>query len=343
LAREQDNASIVGGLPGFLGGIALVLVFGSGLLLCSARWLWLGEIAFLVRFPVGLLGLAAGIALYWGGGRVSVLFAIACASFHLAPELGMHLAPSGAAAPSEEGARVRIATCVVDPERPEPELLRAWLMVESPDIVALQGLSSAWLPALELLEVDYPWIAVEPSDPSSYSERTRGVCLLSRYEIDNYRAQAAVGGAAILDARLVVERAPLHVVVTELLDQHSPESHDERKLAFSALAEAVDWGASSVLLGQLSACEGAPLLDDFLGESRLRNSRRGFGRLPTWSPEGLPLFLGAGVDHVLVGRALTVESCRTGTGAGLGGRHRALATALRLPTPLQALASADDR
>ena len=51
----------------------------------------------------------------------------------------------------------------------------------------------------------------------------------------------------------------------------------------------------------------------------------------------------AGVDHVLVGRSLAVESCRTGTGAGLGGRHRALATALRLPTPLQALASADDR
>ena len=200
--RSEEQSSIVGGLPGFLGGVALVIVFGTGLLLCSARWLWLGEMAFALRFPVGLLGLASAIALYWGGGRISVFFAVACASFHLAPELTMYMAPTGTPTPAPESPRIRVASCVVDPDLPEPELLRAWLMVEAPDVVALQGLSPAWLSALEAVEADYPWRAVEPESASGFGEDTLGVCLLSRYEIDTWRAQSTVGKAPVLDARL---------------------------------------------------------------------------------------------------------------------------------------------
>lgn len=227
--------------------------------------------------------------------------------------------------PAGNARNLRVVTANLLSTNGQTELFKAFVEADNPDLIFVQELSPLWARALEPLEETYPHQAVRARSDHF------GIGLYSRLPLENVEIFDLAG------ERFPAIRADLYLndrFVT-LLNMHTvPPLTDEmfelRNLQLVAAAEfAREQDDLVIVAGDLNVTMWSPYYRELESVSALRNTRRGFGIIPTW-PANLPL-LQLALDHMLVSPdILTVDIRR---GPNMGSDHLPLVTDVWVSAP----------
>lgn len=169
------------------------------------------------------------------------------------------------------------------------------------DIVALQELSLEWCTEMKARLPEYHYCRCFPR-PDNF-----GIGLFSRVPLS--KLDVVRYGKALLPtvvAELQFDGAPLTVLSTHPLPPSDLVNYDFRNDQFGALAKARDtWSKSVVLSGDLNTTSWSDHFTDFLKESKLRDSRQGFGVQVSWPAQFFVLSIP--IDHVLVSDDIEIK------------------------------------
>ncbi|HKE00361.1 MAG TPA: endonuclease/exonuclease/phosphatase family protein [Planctomycetota bacterium] len=296
--------------PGFLGLGFLVAVSVAGL---AARESWVAEALVNFRWQLGLGGLVASILLATGGRFVFAAVALAISSAHLGPAAMLYV---GRPSPPAGAVSVRVASLNLNYENRASDRLRAWLRGDRFDLVAFLEVGSFWKSEIESLRADFPNEVIAPFDDSK-DPSCCGLALLSRLPLEGVRIHSGDWGIRpVIECAAKVGSEALHVVVAHpnrLGDAERTRSHND---TLRWLGEGIVWTDRSILLGDLNATLYSPEFGDLLERSRLRDSRQGFGRLPTFDFDRYVDGMWLDLDHILVGRSVVVADRAVGPAVG---------------------------
>jgi endonuclease/exonuclease/phosphatase (EEP) superfamily protein YafD len=309
------------GFLGFLGATALV---------GSARWFWLGEVATSFSWQLGCMGLVGVVAL--GATRRPRLAALTLvlALLHMGPELLLWL-PSGDAG-AETGASsevLTLAACNLLWENENKPALASWLDEADPDIVAFEEVSPAWRAELESLSGSYPYLVLSPP-AERWSRGTWGTAFLSRVPLTEPRwiEPPPHIDRPHLEVQVTLGAKPLTLRVLHPPRPGRPPRVERRNSVLDLIAEQ-DWSGQAILLGDLNTTRTSPTFGRLLEATGLRDSRKGFGRQPTFTTaRPIPGFEIA-IDHVLVSEGVRVLDRRTLALAGSDHRSVVVRVAAR--------------
>ena len=288
------------GLLGFAG------LFGASLLIASARWFWLGEIAASFAWQLGWWALGGALCLLANRQRKLGLAALGLALLHLYPELVLYL-PARAAVPLERvQARLRVANCNLLWTNSSYEGLRPWIAREDPDVLVFEEVSPAWKQVLEGLSDSYPQQLFSPS-AICWDATTWGTAILSRLPFESTRLIpiSDTSMRPLMECVLRVGDTPLTLRGAHPMRPGTSWRIERRSLALDLLA-GLDWSPRSLLLGDLNTSTASPAFADLLAESALRDSRQGFGRQPSYVTIEYYPGLEIAIDHVLISDGLQV-------------------------------------
>jgi endonuclease/exonuclease/phosphatase (EEP) superfamily protein YafD len=291
IARELGRAAF----------FALMVATAATLL---ARWNFFADIVCSFRWQAGWwgLGIAALLVLF----RMRVLGAIAFAAsvFLLAPVVKPYLASRD---PRGEGPTLRVVTANVFFGNNDVDGMRAWLLDDPPDVLAIQELPHTWREDWRDLSAAYPREITWPSSLRDWDDVGFGIALFTHLPVVSSRV-----------VRLRPESLPMLEVVVRVGDRdvtvrtmhptspQTPSEWAQRNVMLACVAHEVAWNDDCVLLADFNTSSGSPQFADLIEAARLRDSRRGFGRLPTWQTEWLIRGLWVDLDHILVGNSLRV-------------------------------------
>ncbi len=190
------------------------------------------------------------------------------------------------------------------------------------DVVVLQELTAEWRDQTRVLSNQYPFNESAPRPGGS------GMALISRYPLEEAQILSLDASTYLaVFARVNVEGASISI-----LGLHPPTPVAQGKFANRnrQLSEAGDLlrtiKGPRVLIGDLNTTMWSPYFTDLVRRSGLRDSRLGFGLLPSW-PTQLPAFLRLPIDHCLISDEVAVEA--TQIGRLNGSDHRPLLVDLR--------------
>ena len=193
------------------------------------------------------------------------------------------------------------------------ERLFELINAERPDVIFLQEVSWEWRDATVRLNQDYPYHHVVARSGSF------GIAIYSRLALDSV---AHVDSPPLGYPTIVATMAVNDQVLT-LINTHPTvpttrlgyEARNEQLKSVAALANGAP--GAVVLTGDLNASVWGRHYRKLEAGTGLRNTRRGFGILPTW-PTFLP-FAMIPIDHALVSDGIGVVETRTG--ARIGSDH----------------------
>lgn len=201
-----------------------------------------------------------------------------------------------------------------NPNRAE---LLAYLEQQDADIVVLQEVDGTWVADLAPLEKRYPNRIVLPRSDNF------GIALYSKIPIN---AQEVLHDFGIPSIRVRCGEGEREFTLwaVHTLPPMSEQGFQERNEHLAMVGEyAKNCDTPLVVLGDLNVTMWSPWYRKLVQNGKLRNTRIGYGVLPTWpsfyGPFGIPL------DHCLV-RGLGVMGCHTGP--ALGSDHRPLVAML---------------
>jgi endonuclease/exonuclease/phosphatase (EEP) superfamily protein YafD len=181
---------------------------------------------------------------------------------------------------------------------------------EQPDIIFLQEFSPAWRDATQSLSNDYPFSYMEPRAGNF------GIAMFSRIPLDSVtHIDSPPLGYPTIIATVTVNEVSLTLIDTHPTIPITRSLYDARNAQLDSLAELTGRANGAVvLIGDLNIspwCHRYRMLEERTG---LRNTRRGFGIVPTW-PTFMP-FAMIPIDHALVSDDVGVIETRTGRRIG---------------------------
>jgi len=181
---------------------------------------------------------------------------------------------------------------------------------EDPDVIALLEVSPNWLVELDALRSDYPYSYAEARDGNF------GIALFSRLPITSVEhVDSPPFGYPTIFASLTVGEELLHLVATHSMIPVSRTFFEARNEQLESLPRLLQKPVgATILIGDLNTGMWEPNYRALEEATGLRNSRRGFGILPTW-PTFMP-FAMIPIDHVLVSQEIGVKSVHTGRRIG---------------------------
>ena len=298
--RSRRLAAVLLALPALIQPVARLL----------ARSDWRFDL--LTHFQVpALVASAVGVLALWRLGRFRGA-ALAFAGFALfqgADLLRYHgpnpVAPSG----DRPGLRVLSANVLAN-NRDHAALLEL-IERERPDVVALVEFDTAWMAAVRPLHAAYRHRIERP-------DGTRGLALYSRFPLRDDPTPILFHPLDLPDpalaATLDLPSGPLNLWVLHPSNPLSGWGRDRGRDEAMALAVAIARRPGPTLVvGDMNRTDGSPILDDFLRESGLRDTRYGFGRQPSW-PAWSPYRIA--IDHGFVGPEWAVVDRRLGPSIG---------------------------
>lgn len=181
----------------------------------------------------------------------------------------------------------------------------------APDVVVLQEVDEQWLAGVEPLGLSRPYHVYAPGD------FVRGIAVLSRFPLADVHLES-FGNATSpsVVCHIIVDGTAVLLVATQPwppADADSFRSRNEQlRLVADHLATAAD---PRILVGDLNVTMWSPFYRALETRTRLRNTRQGFGVLPTFPMDRLPL-LRVPIDHCLVSADIEVADCRLGKPSG---------------------------
>lgn len=186
---------------------------------------------------------------------------------------------------------------------------------DKPDVVVLNEVDPAWLREIRGLEAGY-----EIYDTPAQGKF--GVLLLSRIPIESTEVERFTGRwSPSIVARLEVDGRLATLIATHPpapMDSKTWENRNEHLKDLERYVGEVD--GPVLVAGDLNTTMWSPHLDNVFDNTRLVDTREGYGVLPTYpaSRWGLdfPWVLQVPLDHVLASEEWSVLGCKTGPNVG---------------------------
>ena len=289
----------------------------ASLLVWSARWFWLGEVAASFAWHLGLAGFAATILLLATRSRRIALLTIALSTAHAGPELWLFLPDSraGGTAPQESAspaAELSIASCNLLWGNTDRASFDEWLTEHDPDVLVCLEVSPKWREVLESSD-GYHHILLSPL-PSQWNRTTWGTAILSKRPFESTRLLQIPSGKSrpLMEAKMRIGSRTVTIRGAHPMRAGAAWRLDLRDEVLNRLAN-LDWDDAGLLLGDLNATSTSPVFGDLVERTGLRDSRAGFGRQPTYTLDKLMPGLSIAIDHILVGEAIRVVERKTVT------------------------------
>ena len=267
------------------------------------------------------LGLLVSIALWaWLRPRwamVPGLCLLVLAGLRLAPLYGP--APT----PPEPGWSLRVISCNVLQTSRAYGTVSAYLLARDADLIVLTEVTPTWENALQEVQAAYPYRHVAAQ--WGYF----GMMVLSRYPLREAETHYLVP-ARVPTIRAVIETpaGPLGLLAVH---PTSPPDRREMRWRNEILAGLAGLRATlpphTLLAGDLNATGFSPVFRRLCRATGLYDSRRGYGRQPSWPARLGPL--GIDLDHLLLSPELAVSQRRIGP--DLGSDHLPLEATVVLP------------
>lgn len=292
-----------------IAGLGAFLPF---LLSYFSPWLMVAELAvnFQVQWFAGMFG--SGLALLllrrWWSGAILLGGAAIAASAILPIYLSAHHLP--AARPQE---RLRIMSFnVLGSNRSHAEVI-AEIRRHDPDVLIVVEYTTSWEKALAEIKSDYPHMLEQPRWHGF------GIALFSKLPLRDSGLVTNMPLASdfpVVRATIDFAGQPLEIIGAHLINPIGEVRRKLRTEQFASLAEELSNSpAERVLLGDFNCADWSSEFRGFVRKTGLRDSRQGFGILPSWSPQGLEI-LSIPIDHALVSKRLVVLNRTTGKKAG---------------------------
>jgi endonuclease/exonuclease/phosphatase (EEP) superfamily protein YafD len=294
-----------------------LLALGSAL----ARVSFVGEVCASFRWQTGWTGVGIAAALALLRLRLPAILAALASLYLLAPGLGVVFGRSdseetatvaGLAGGSTNTLRVVTANMLFTNDL-DAELLD-WIASESPDVLAIQELPRDWMVRLADLHAAYPSSLTYPSDEKGWTEVGFGIGLFTRLPVTDKRVRVLrPDQLPVLELEVRVGKWGMTVRTLHPPSPQDAELWAARNEFLELAARELPWHSRCVVLGDLNTSSGSPAFDDLLERSGLRDTRRGFGRLPTWRTSEPIAGLWTDLDHILVGAWVAVVERGTST------------------------------
>ncbi len=200
-----------------------------------------------------------------------------------------------------------------------------FLRTEQPDIVTLQEINPTWAKALAPLSAQFANVRIEPEG------RGNGIAIFSRIPFDQ---SETLDLGSDHRPNLLVKFAWEGRQIS-LLTTHPPNPFGENRFAWrneqlvmtAQLMNSLP--APKILIGDLNITMWSPYYQKLVADTQLKNTRAGYGLIPTWPAQIWLPFLMIPIDHCLVSQDITVAALRTGK--MLGSDHLPLIIELVIP------------
>jgi endonuclease/exonuclease/phosphatase (EEP) superfamily protein YafD len=302
-----------------------------------AIWVWLGRLVTLAALA-GAAAAATGTLLgFWARRdwrlellahfRVQYFWALAIAATLLAmrrwPKMALLTATAatanlllilplyvGPAPPAASGPLARGMSLNVFYHNHEYSRVLDEISLEKPDFVLLLEVTPKWVEMMEIMRPEYPFsrIAARP-DSSGMALYSR--LPIERVEIDNLAHE----GLPTIVAQLLTPTGPVTLFCTHTASPRSPANLAMRNQQLESLAKIVENRVGPVMvMGDFNTTSWSPFFAEFLVNSGLSDSRRGFGVQPTWPAAPLPLRIP--IDHCLVSPEVGIYGRHVGHAVG---------------------------
>lgn len=194
---------------------------------------------------------------------------------------------------------------------------------EDPDLIILQEVTPEWMHGIKMLSRNYPY-AHDESQHGRY-----GIAVYSKTPLDSARRiESPPLGHPTVVAVTTINGEQITFISTHPTVPVGEQLYKSRNEQLQSLVELVKQAQGNVvLLGDFNASIWCAHYRRLEQASGLRNTRRGFGILPSW-PTFLP-FAMIPIDHVLVSKGIAVVE--TKMGRRIGSDHLPLVVTLALP------------
>ncbi len=212
--------------------------------------------------------------------------------------------------PQDDNAAIKLIHANVLSTNDDYDRLLELVAVEQPDLIFLQELSPEWLEATRPLQEDYPHAYTEPRTDNF------GIGLFSRLPLDSVtHLDSPPLDFPTIIATLTVNGAQLTLINTHPmipLGRANVEARNEHLESVAALAAQAE--RPVMLIGDFNTTMWTRPYRTLEANTGLRNSRHGFGILPTWS--AFMPFAMIAIDHAFVSDDIDVVETRTGPRIG---------------------------
>lgn len=190
--------------------------------------------------------------------------------------------------------------------------------IEQPDIAVLIEVNKKWVNQLEILDPDYPYslgdIQYQALNVIVYSKRP-----LNNSKIDFWGETPHT--SPVIEAQQTLDNTTFDLLAAHPLPPFKPSFFQSRNNYFDRMSE---WARSQtnpiIIIGDLNITVWSPYYKKLIRETNLKNTRKGFGLLPTWLAGGMPLnwslwmyhFFGLPIDHCLIDPQIQVSQMQVG-------------------------------
>lgn len=216
----------------------------------------------------------------------------------------------GGAPAADPGHAVRALQLNVHGQNRAYDKVRALIEEAGPDLLVLEEVTPRWIKSLEDVWEQYPYQKIEAM------RGYKGIALLSRIPFESSEIRYfGMGKHPSVVARLRLSGRPLTVIGTHPISPTNPRDSFYRNLQLQEMGRYVASLKGEVMvLGDLNTTSWSSFFRDFLRESGLRDSRRGFGIQASW-PTRYP-FLWVPIDHCLVSEGVLILDRKVGPHIG---------------------------
>ncbi len=295
----QENSPLAGFAWTILQGIVLLSCLAT-MASFFARWWWACELAGHFRVP-WFISLAIGtLILLLGKRRKLASIAGILAVVNLAFIAPLYF---GGDRPISNDPSLRLLVLNVLTANRQHQNVLDLIEKTDPDVIILSEVNQRWIDALRPLDDRYPFARKLPR------EHNFGMAMFSRREFGQVDTVLLDDQLPAILARMQIQGQQLTIIGAHVLPPLGRIRAAARNRQLAQLAEAaVSAPGEVVLAGDLNTTSWSPFFQDLLTDSRLRDSRRGFGVQATWS--GLSAIFRIPIDHCLVSSQLIVDDRR---------------------------------
>ena len=268
------------------------------------NWAWWLDLGAHFRPHYAALFTAAAAIYALGGRRRAALYLAGLAALNgalLLPFLPRHAADRD---PAHRDARVMLIN--VNTQHGRPDLVRAAVERERPDLLALEEVDGRWVKALAPLATNFPYRRTEAREDNF------GIALWSRLPWKSVET-VALGTAEVpsIRALVTIRGRDVCVLATHPLPPGGPEYTRHRNAQLLDIARLVRaQAAPALVVGDLNVSPWSVHFRRLLADSGLMNSSAGRGLHGSW-PAWIPLAR-VPIDHVLHDPRLRVLDKRVG-------------------------------
>jgi endonuclease/exonuclease/phosphatase (EEP) superfamily protein YafD len=207
------------------------------------------------------------------------------------------------------GQPVRVLMSNVDKNHAQYDQVIAMTQAEKPDITVFVEVGKQGVKKLDVLQSQMPY-ALAHQDIE-----TDGTAIYSRFPLLNPEIKTLGAGRKVVVAQVEINGEFVTLMAAHPSNAVRKIYADERNQQLDAIAADLRSRPGAVILaGDLNVTPWSPHYRRSLGNTRLHNTRLGFGILPSWSR--VHPFFAIPIDHILVSPEIGVKQTHTGRSVG---------------------------